>query len=230
MPKILTRITKILLVLVIPILIILGAARLLATDIYLAFEYGKTSFPPDTYGFTPQQRFELASTNIHYVRAHLPDDALAAQTFDGTPTYTPREVLHMADVQTVFQVILRVWHVAFVLMLLLGFMLWENGERLAFASAIQSGGLLTSGLIVGIAALAVFAWQFWFNLFHLFFFQPGSWLFSYSDTLIRLFPVEFWFDATLTISILSLAGGLMVTFIGRRWQRFFRTSFQTILG
>lgn len=229
MPKILTRITKILLVLLIPILIILGAARLLATDTYLAFEYGKTSFPHDTYGFTPQQRFELASTNIHYVRTHLPDDTLAAQTFDGKPAYTPREVLHMADVQTVFQAILRVWQVAFVLLLLLGFMLWENGERLVLARAIQSGGLLTSGIIVGIAVLAVFAWRFWFNVFHLFFFQPGSWLFSYSDTLIRLFPVEFWFDATLTISILSLAGGLMVTFIGRRWQRFFRKSSQTIL-
>lgn len=229
MPRILTRITKNLLVLLIPILIILGAARLLATDTYLAFEYGKTSFPPDSYGFTPQQRFALASTNIHYVRAHLPDDALAVQTFDGTPVYTPREVSHMADVQSVFQAILRIWQVAFVLLLFLGFMLWENGERLVFAKAIQSGGLLTFGVIVGIAALAVLAWQFWFNLFHLFFFRPGSWLFSYSDTLIRLFPVEFWFDATLTISILSLAGGLLVTFVGRRWQCNLRKSSQTIL-
>jgi integral membrane protein (TIGR01906 family) len=229
MPKILIRITKNLLVLLIPILIILGAARLLATDTYLAFEYGKTSFPPDTYGFTPQQRFELASTNIHYVRAHLPDDALAVQTVDGTPAYTPREVSHMADVQFVFQAILRVWQAAFVLLLIAVFLLWENGERLALARAIQWGGLLSSGIILGIAALAVFAWQFWFNVFHLFFFQPGSWLFSYSDTLIRLFPVEFWFDATLTISILSLAGGLMVIFIGRRCQRFFRKSSQTIL-
>jgi integral membrane protein (TIGR01906 family) len=135
----------------------------------------------------------------------------------------------MADVQTVFQAILRVWQVAFVLLLVAVFLLWENGERLALARAIQLGGLLSSGIILGIAALAVFAWRLWFKVFHLFFFQPGSWLFSYSDTLIRLFPVEFWFDATLTISILSLAGGLMLTFIGRSWQRFFRKSSQTIL-
>jgi len=108
-------------VLLIPILVVFGSVRLLATDAYLAFEYGKTSFPPDVYGFTPQQRFELASTNIHYVRAHLPDNILAVQALDGTPIYNSREVSHMADVQSVFQAILRVWQVAFVLLLLLGF-------------------------------------------------------------------------------------------------------------
>ena len=211
---------RIFLVLLIPILVVFGSVRLLATDAYLAFEYGKTSFPPDVYGFTPQQRFELASTNIHYVRAHLPDNILAVQALDGTPIYNSREVSHMADVQSVFQAILRVWQVAFVLLLLLGFFLWQKGEHRVFAAAIQSGGFLTSGMILTIAVLAIFAWQFWFNVFHLFFFQPGSWLFSYSDTLIRLFPVEFWFDATLTISILSL--------IGRQWRGTLQGSPHTI--
>jgi integral membrane protein (TIGR01906 family) len=218
MPTIIVRILKMLLPLLIPILLVLGSARLLATDAYLDFEYGKTSFPPDLFGFTAQQRFELASTNIHYVRAHLPDDALASQTLDGRAIYNPREVSHMADVQSVFQVILRVWQVALVLLILFGIILWQNGERIVFASAIQSGGLLTSGIILMIAVLAIFAWQFWFNTFHLFFFQPGSWLFSYSDTLIRLFPVEFWFDATLAISTLSLIGGLIAALLGHKWR------------
>jgi uncharacterized membrane protein len=92
---------------------------------------------------------------------------------------------------------------------------------MAFASAIQSGGLLTSAMILSIALLAVFAWQFWFNAFHLIFFKPGSWLFLYSDALIRLFPVEFWFDATLTISALSLAGGLSFALFGWRGKHVF---------
>lgn len=218
MPTITARIVKILIVLLIPILLVLGSARLLATDAYLTFEYGKSSFAPDSYGFSPQQRFELASTNIHYVRAHLPDNTLANQTLDGKALYNAREVSHMVDVQSVFQAILRVWQVAFVLLLFLGFILWETGEHRQFAAAIQSGGLLTSAMILTIALLAIFAWQFWFNIFHLFFFQPGSWLFSYSDTLIRLFPVKFWFDATLTISVLSIMGGLSLALIGRQWR------------
>ena len=224
MPNVITKIINFLLVLLIPILVILGSARLLATDTYLAFEYGKTNFPPDVYGFTSQQRFELASVNVHYVRAHLPDDALATQKLDGTLIYNPREVSHMADVQSVFQVIVRVWQVAFVLLLFLGLILWATGEHRQFAAAIQPGGLFTSAMILTIALLAIFAWQSWFNIFHLFFFQPGSWLFSYSDTLIRLFPVKFWFDATLTISVLSIMGGLSLAWMGRQWRRLFQKS------
>jgi hypothetical protein len=35
--------------------------------------------------------------------------------------------------------------------------------------------------------------------------------------LIRLFPVEFWFDATVIIALLSLVGGLLVAFTGWIW-------------
>ncbi|HET9905975.1 MAG TPA: TIGR01906 family membrane protein [Anaerolineales bacterium] len=224
MPNVITKIINFLLVLLIPILVVLGSARLLATDTYLALEYGKTSFPPDVYGFTSQQRFELASVNVHYVRAHLPDDALATQKLDATLIYSPRELSHMADVQSVFQVIVSVWQVAFVLLLFLGLILWATGEHRQLAAAVQSGGLFTSAMILTIALLAIFAWQSWFSIFHLFFFQPGSWLFSYSDTLIRLFPVNFWFDATLTISVLSLMGGLSLAWMGRQWRRSFQKS------
>lgn len=218
MPNSISRILRALLILLIPVILILGSAQLLATDAYLAFEYGKAGFPPDPYGFSPGQRFELASTNIHYVRAHLPDDTLSRQTLDGAFVYNPREVSHMADVQSVFQGILGVWQVAFFLFVLLAFILWQYGGRTAFVSVIRLGGLLTSGIILAIALLAVFAWQTWFNLFHRFLFVPGSWLFSYSDTLIRLFPVKFWLDATLTISLLSFIGGLLIVLIGRQWR------------
>lgn len=217
MPGRLTQILKLLTIVLVTIFIVGSAIQLLATDSYLAFEYGKASFPPDPFGYTQQQRFILASTNIHYVRAHLPNDELSKQTLNGVPVFTSREVSHMADVQAVFQSVLRVWQAAFILLISLSFILWKKGERKALASAIQSGGLLTSGLILSIALLAIFGWQFWFETFHLFFFKPGSWLFSYSDALIRLFPINFWFDATLTISILSLIGGLITALIGWQW-------------
>ena len=216
MPNFILKLLRILLVSLIPVILILGSARLLATDTYLGFEYGKTSFPPDLYGFTPQQRFNLASTNIHYVRAHLPGDALARQTLNGVSVYNEREVTHMADVQAVFQIILRIWQTAFILLLLLAVVLIKNRERKMLISAIQWGGLITAGIIFTIALLAIFAWQTWFDLFHRFLFVPGSWLFSYTDTLIRLFPIQFWFDATLTISVLAFVGGMLLAFIGWR--------------
>lgn len=214
----LTQTLKVFILLLIPILVVVGGVSLLATDEYLAFEYGKAGFPPDSFGFTQRERFVLASTNIHYVRAHLPNDELSKQTLNGVPVYNAREVGHMADVQAVFQSVFRVWQAAFILLLILGIALWRMGDHVALASALQSGGLLTSGMLLSIALLALFAWQTWFNLFHRLFFVQGSWLFEYSDTLIRLFPLEFWSDATFAISIFSLVGGLLIAFIGWRWR------------
>lgn len=214
-----TRILKILIVLAVPFFVILGSIRLLTTEQYLAFEYGRAGFPLDPFGFTQRERFDLALSNIHYVRAHVPINALSDQTLNGAQVYNPREVSHMADVRAVFQSVSRTWQATFILLPLMGLILWNFGERKQLMSAIRSGGLLTSGIILLIALLAIFGWQFWFETFHLFFFKPGSWLFSYSDTLIRLFPVEFWFDTTLSIAVASLAGGLLLTLVGWRGTR-----------
>lgn len=218
MTPLVTRILKMLVVLLIPIVLVLGSVRLLTTDAYLTFAYGKPGFPSDTYGFTSRQRFILASTNIHYVRAHLPENELSKQTLNGNPVYNEREVSHMADVQNVFQYVLRIWQYAFVLLLLLGVIFWRSGRLQDLASAIYTGGIVTAMLILSIGLLAGFAWETWFNLFHRFIFVPGSWIFSYSDTLIRLFPAQFWFDATLSLSILSFGGGLLATLLGWKWQ------------
>ncbi|MGQ9459511.1 MAG: lipoprotein intramolecular transacylase Lit, partial [Anaerolineae bacterium] len=51
-----------------------------------------------------------------------------------------------------------------------------------------------------------------FVLFHRVFFEGDSWLFAYSDTLIRLFPIRFWRDAFV------LAGGLaLVAALALAW-------------
>jgi len=219
MPSRLTKILNLLIILLVPFFIVPGSAQLLATDPYLAFEYGKAGFPPDTFGYSQEQRFVLASANTSYVRDNLPSKALSSQMLEGKPVYSEREVTHMADVQSAYQSVTRAWQVAFVLLLALGFILWRNGERAALASAIQSGGLLTVALIGSIGLLAVLAWQVWFDNFHLIFFEPGSWLFAYSDTLIRLFPLQFWIDATFTITALSLTGGLLMAFSGWRLKK-----------
>lgn len=211
------QISKLLIILLVPVLIIGGITRLLSTDAFLAYEYSKAGFPPDSYGFTAEQRFELASANVHYVRAHAPVDALATQTLAGAPVYTAREAAHMADVRAVFQAILRAWQIALVLFLLLGSFLWSRYEKRTLAAALQTGGIVTSAFVLSVGLLAYFVWQAWFNLFHRFFFEAGSWLFDYADTLIRLFPLKFWSDATFTISLLSLAGGILTALIGRLW-------------
>ena len=68
---------------------------------------------------------------------------------------------------------------------------------------------VTIGLIVvvGIAINPDVFWNFFAGFHHLFF-TGDSWLFLYSDTLIRLFPIRFWEDAFLWAAVIALAGGV----------------------
>ena len=44
--------------------------------------------------------------------------------------------------------------------------------------------------------------------FHAIFFEGDSWLFLFSDTLLRLFPIRFWQDAFLFAAVIALGGGI----------------------
>lgn len=209
---------KFIFILTLPIFVLLGTVRLLADDQYLAFEYGKSDFPPDPYGFTPSQRLTIASANLRFVRENLAIEALSGQVLNGEPVYKSRELSHMLDVQKVYQSVWRVWQVIVLLTLLTGLLLWRFSDHITLPSAIQAGGLLTSGLIFALGLLAVVAWRGWFTTFHQIFFAPGSWLFEYSDTLIRLFPEKFWFDSALTLVSVSFIEGLLLALIGWQWR------------
>jgi integral membrane protein (TIGR01906 family) len=59
-------------------------------------------------------------------------------------------------------------------------------------------------------------WDQAFTLFHRIFFQGDTWLFPTTDTLIRLFPVEFWQDIFLSAAAGTALAGLLLMWIARR--------------
>ena len=216
MQKITVRILIILTILLVPLVIVPGMVRLLVTDQYLAFEYGKSDFPKDVFGFEPNQRFSHASDSLRYIVENRPPAFLADQKHDNAPLYSLREVSHMQDVQNVFQTLWNLWEVSSVLFIICILALTLIGEgRKSISSGLKTGGLVTVGLLTLIGISAAIAWDDWFVLFHRFFFAEGSWLFSYSDTLIRLFPPQFWLDSVVMVSSLSLLSGFLVYGLGR---------------
>jgi integral membrane protein (TIGR01906 family) len=216
MQKFTIQTLKILIILLAPLIIVPGVVRLLATDQYLAFEYGKSDFPKDIFGFAQSQRFDHASDNLRYIVETRPPAFLADQKHGDTPLYTTREVSHMQDVQNVFQSVWNLWRIALALFVFCVLMLaFLKQSRKSIAGALKAGGLVTIGLFAILGISAAVAWQAWFVLFHRFFFVEGSWLFNYGDTLIRLFPQQFWFDSAVTVSSLSLLGGVLFYFVGR---------------
>ena len=183
-----------------PIVLLGLGLRILLTPLFYNVEYRMPYFPPDPYGFTTQDRLHWAAYAVNYLVNSADISYLGDLTFpDGKPLYNERELSHMHDVKGVTQGALKTWYVAVVLLIGLG--IWARYGKWwqAYLQGLRRGGWLMIGLTVVIGLFASIGfWQF-FTLFHELFFQGNSWLFEYSDTLIRLFPLQFWEDAFLWI-------------------------------
>ena len=200
----------------IPLALIGSALRLLLTTTFLHIEYNMPRFPQDEYGFTKEDRLKWAPYAVEYLVNSADISYLGDLAFDdGTPLYNERELSHMEDVKRVTRGTLNVWDAT--LAVLLALRIWSRlghwGQ--AYRQGLRRGGWLMVGLavaiglivIVGIAVNPNVFWGF-FTAFHKLFFVGDSWLFLYSDTLIRLFPIRFWQDAFLIAAVIALGGGL----------------------
>jgi len=76
-----------------------------------------------------------------------------------------------------------------------------------YRQALARGGWLTVALIGTLIVAIALSFNAVFVGFHKVFFEGETWIFLYSDTLIRLFPVRFWRDAFVTVGVLALLGG-----------------------
>jgi integral membrane protein (TIGR01906 family) len=206
--------------LLVPLALIGTALRILLSPIYFNVEYRMPYFPVDEYGMTQQERLQWAPFAVTYLTNGADISYLGDLKFDdGTPLYNERELSHMADVKGVVLGALGVWTISLIILALLAIYANRGKWMPDFINGLRRGGrwmiglAAALGLVVGVGITInpdVF-WQF-FTLFHKIFFTGDSWLFYYSDTLIRLFPMRFWEDAFLWAAILALGGGVWLAF------------------
>ena len=206
--------------LLIPFALIGLGLRLLLTNTFLRIEYNMPYFPADQYGFTKDDRLKWAPYALEYLVNSADISYLGDLRFDdGTPLYNERELSHMNDVKRVTKGALNVWYVTLALLAALGVWSRLGGWEQAYLQGVMRGGWLMIGLavmiglivVIGIAINPNIFWSF-FAGFHSLFFEGDSWLFLYSDTLIRLFPIRFWQDAFLLAAVIALGGGLGLAF------------------
>jgi integral membrane protein (TIGR01906 family) len=74
-------------------------------------------------------------------------------------------------------------------------------------------------LIIAILIFVALSFNALFTAFHRVFFEGDSWLFSYSDTLIRLFPIRFWQDVFIALGVLTLLGAGVLWFAAGRKRK-----------
>lgn len=210
-----------LLVLALPLLLFVANMRIVNGHWLVRWEYGKAGFPPDDYGFSVGERTRLAEVCVDYLATNADISLLADLRLpDGEPAFDARQLSHMADVQFVFH---RVTIVGVAIALVWGggmaALAASSQTRKHVANVLLGGSLLALGLLAAIGAFMALSWWEFFSAFHRIFFTEGTWIFDYSDTLIRLFPERFWIDVAVTIIGLLVVEAIVFGAIGWAWRR-----------
>jgi len=202
------------------IALVLTAVRILLAPAFLPFEYNMPGFPPDSYGFTKADRLYWSGIALDYLLNSEGIDFLGNLRFeDGSAVYNERELSHMVDVKIALQNALKVWIGSLALLICLGVWAWRSHWLEVFRSGMRLGGWLSVFFVAGVILVVLLSFGVFFIGFHEIFFQPGTWMFYWSDTLIRLFPERFWRDIFIYIGGLTAGMGLLVVFLARPPRR-----------
>lgn len=207
---VLARLVQLVAAIFFPIIVIAGAVRLVTTPAFLWLEYHRPGFPDDRFGFGLEERMTYGSYAVDYLLNFAGPQYLGGLVnAAGDPLFASDEVAHMADVKTVMQltflaaVVLVLLEVAALIYLARRY---PGGVR----RSLFAGAVITLLLIITVAVLAALGWQQFFAAFHSVFFADGTWTFAASDTLIRLFPGQFWIDAGIAVAAVVLVVSTLV--------------------
>ncbi|MFI8413702.1 TIGR01906 family membrane protein [Paeniglutamicibacter gangotriensis] len=205
----LARTLQLLLAIAYPFLLLIAAIRLIASPIFLWAVYQRPGFPADGFGFSTADRMTYGSYGVDFLN-NIADNRYLGELRDpnGDPLFLGTEVQHMADVKNVMSF---TYLGGVILAVIVIIALAHLGKRYAggIRRGLFAGSVATVVLLAGLTTLAILGWETFFTKFHEIFFSQGNWTFNYSDTLIRLYPPQFWVDAAIAIGALVLITSLL---------------------
>ena len=131
--------------------------------------------------------------------------------------FNQREVAHMKDVKHLIWGTYAVAALAGLYLLTAttaGFTRQGPAFTPQLARLLLFGGLATLGIIAAIGGFALVGFDTLFLLFHRISFANDLWqLNPRTDYLLIMFPLGFWFDATMRVALTATAGALLLTAI-----------------
>ncbi len=209
------RLLSLLLILSFPLVSLGLSVRLTFHEWFINYEYSKGNFPKDRWGMPDNLRKELAKLGL---RAVLSEEGLEAfkkaRLPDGRKAFNHREIKHMKDVNELLSILFPLTYS--------GAVLWIIG--LAFtlnrAKVLMLSGAFSIALISVLTAAALSNYDLAFEVFHNLVFDPTSWRFRYTDTLLRIYPMKFWFDGTVTVVGMSCLLSTITLLVGGFLKKF----------
>ncbi|MGC8852894.1 MAG: TIGR01906 family membrane protein [Hydrogenobacter sp.] len=209
---------KLLAILIAPLLLVLLSVRLAFTEFFVRWEYAKKDFPEDKWGLRKEVRLKIAILGL---KAVLSDEGM--KEFKASGFFGEREIKHMEDVKRLLSVLFPTLYVLGILWL---FITLSLGSKRQIGQVLIISGTLTEALVLIVLLISLINYDWLFTTFHNYVFDPYSWRFRDDDMLLRVYPMKFWFDATIFVGILTFIlssllqgiGFLLVKVNGsRRW-------------
>jgi integral membrane protein (TIGR01906 family) len=203
------RVMQVLLAVFFPVVLLILAVRAVTSPLFLWVEYNRPGFPGDGYGFSTDDRMTYGSYAVDYLSNWSGPRYLGDLVHrGGEKLFKDGEVSHMADVKLV---ILSTFGAGVLLLLagLIAVLYLRKRSTGGVRRGLFAGSIVTLVIILGLGTLAFLGWQQFFTEFHRIFFADGTWTFSMDDTLIRLFPAQFWIDAGVVIAALVFITALV---------------------
>lgn len=179
---------------------ILGISTKIAfSEWFIDYEYSKLNFPDDRWGLSDEVRKKLAKLGL---KAVLTEEGLKefkeARFPNGKKAFREKEVKHMEDVNRFLSKFFIATYILATVWLFILILQKKQIWKLLIYSSIYTF------LFFAIVSLIVFvSYEKAFEVFHNFFFGKTSWRFSKYDTLLRIYPMKFWFDGTIILSIIA---------------------------
>ena len=207
--------------LAVPAILVVNGFRVLATDTFVEWELGRDGFPPDLYGFDTEQRTALAKLGLRSIEPGSEGVVLLERATlpNGSPAFGERELTHMQDVRTLFGAALRAQLVALIVIVALGLLLLRTRLRTAVPAGLLAGSLATLAIAVLAVPVILLGFDGFFVRFHEIFFSGDSWEFSNADTLIRIYPEQFWVDVSRITAAFAVLQAIVLAALSWWWLR-----------
>lgn len=176
-------------------------------------------------GITPEDLRQVGADLRSYLNSR--DGALNIRTrIFGTERtlFNSREIAHMHDVKRLVwgvYILALVSAVYLLVSVVAGFAVHRRPYGATLARRAMWGGGLTLVLLVVFGLVASTGFDALFLKFHQLSFANDFWkLDPRTDYLVRLFPQEFWFDATMWAAVRAITGALILTAVGGSYAAF----------
>lgn len=204
------RTLSVLLIVSFPFLLVLLGVRLAFTESSVEFLYSRISLPADPMPY--ELRLSIAKMGL---RSVISDSGM--EEFKNSGLFNYREIKHMEDVKRLMSFLFTLLYIGSPLWI---FCLLALKSKETIGMVLFFGSLLLELFVLLVVLLSIISYEWLFEAFHNLFFDPYSWRFRKEDMLLRVYPMDFWYWATIytaigifTINLLFQATGLLL------WKR-----------